>query len=42
MPPKKVAMARHSICLGNTVNCNGEIMKNYKIRDYMEGIMEKI
>lgn len=38
---EKVAMTRRSIRLGNTVNCNGEIMKNYKIRDYMEGIMGK-
>lgn len=38
---EKVAMTRRSIRLGNTVNCNGEIMKNYKIRDYMERIMEK-
>ena len=38
---EKVAMTRRSIRLGNTVNCNGEIMKNYKIRDYMEEIMKK-
>lgn len=38
---EKVAMTRRSIRVGNTVNCNGEILKNYKIRDYMEDIMRK-
>jgi len=36
-----ISKPRWCIRLGNTVNCNGEILKNLKIRDYMEEVMDK-
>lgn len=38
---EKVSMGRRSIRIGNTVNCNGDIMRNYAVREYMENIMKK-
>ncbi len=38
---EKVSMNRMCIRVGNTINCNGDIMRNYAIREYMENIMQK-
>ena len=37
----RISKNRHSIRVGNTINCNGDLLENRHIQTFLEEVMEK-